>query len=98
MKNRNQIYYIRQDTPWKSVVFKGTFEQLKWKVFQKTLEQIKEKSKKPFFWPRDVEQLVRTLNYGTSVLGQPLDFYALTTEELANKKHWPILEQDEQLN
>ena len=94
----NKTYYIRHDTPRKSVVFKGTFEDLKWNVFQKTLEQIKEKSKKSFFWPRDIGQLVRTLNYGTNVLGQPFDFYALTTEDIAVKKHWPILEQDEQTN
>lgn len=93
MRN-NQIYYIRYDQGRHSVVFTGTFEYLKRITFQGILEETKDKSKKPFRWPRNIDELVRTLNYSTGVLGHPVDFYALTTKEQADKKHWPVIEPE----
>lgn len=90
----NTTYYIRYDQGRHSVVFAGTFEYLKRTVFQSILEETKDKSRKPFRWPRNIDELVRTLNYSTGVLGKPMDFYALTTKEQADKKHWPILDKE----
>ena len=94
MRN-NQTYYIRYDQGRHSVVMAGTFEYLKRKVFQGILQEAKDKSKKPFFWPRNIESLVKTLNYATNILGKNMDFYTLTTREQADKKHWPIIEPED---
>lgn len=92
----NTIYYLRHDKGRHSTVFAGTFDHLKRCTFQGVLQDIKDRSKKPFFWPKDIQQLVRTLNYGTTILNEPSDFFTLTTKEMADKHHWPILDTQEQ--
>ena len=93
MKDSN-TYYVRYDRGRRSVVFVGTFEHLKRNIFQPILQAAKDnrRQKKPFRWPRDINELVRTLNYCTLVLGNTADFYTLTTREMAEQKHWPIVE------
>ena len=94
MKKDTNIYYIRYDQGRQSVVFTGTFQHLKFDVFQGTLQAAKDKSTKPFRWPRDINELVRTLNYCTSILGNISDFYTLTDRETAERKHWPIMGEE----
>lgn len=96
MRN-NQTYFIRYDQGRHSVVFAGTFDYLKRTVFQSLLEEAKDKARKPFRWPRNIDELVRTLNFTTGVLGKPADFYALTTREQAERLHWPVIEPEEKL-
>ena len=95
MKKDTNIYYIRYDQGRHSVVFTGTFQHLKFDVFQGTLQAAKDKSTKPFRWPRNIAELVKTLNYCTSILGNTADFYTITDKETAEQKHWPIMDEEE---
>lgn len=95
MGKNNNIYYIRWDQGKRSVVYSGTFEHLKRDVFQNILLEAKSRSTKPFWWPRNIQELIKTLNYCTLILGTTSDFYTLTNRQLAEQKHWPIMNEEE---
>ena len=86
--------YIRIDSGRQTMVCAGSIEYLVGKVFKPILNQGHEKSYKIKTQPKTARELVQALNHCATVLGRYKEMYAITTREIVEKKHWPLVQED----